>query len=146
MTLYPYLTLNTFSCLFVHKKYCHLPTTNVYRRYLYLVSFLLGPEALPAVLLSVVCLIPLIMMRSVRNLVAPPILIITDSKEFAFNFPTVRIQLLIIFCSGRCIVLYLFSYISFQLFYLFFLFLFIWLFFNLLAISYWCEYTFFYCF
>jgi len=27
-------------------------------------------------------------MRSVRNLVAPPIVIITDSKEFAFNFPT----------------------------------------------------------
>lgn len=27
-------------------------------------------------------------MRAVRNLVAPPIVIITDSKEFAFNFPT----------------------------------------------------------
>ncbi|KAL7044166.1 hypothetical protein ACKWTF_001810 [Chironomus riparius] len=49
---------------------------------------LLGPEAEPAVLLSVVCFIPLVMMRSVRNLVAPPVLIITDSKEFAFNFPT----------------------------------------------------------
>ncbi|KAL7044163.1 hypothetical protein ACKWTF_001810 [Chironomus riparius] len=47
-----------------------------------------GPEAEPAVLLSVVCFIPLVMMRSVRNLVAPPVLIITDSKEFAFNFPT----------------------------------------------------------
>ncbi|XP_070498973.1 uncharacterized protein [Chironomus tepperi] len=47
-----------------------------------------GPEAEPAVLLSLVCFIPLVMMRSVRNLVAPPVLIITDSKEFAFNFPT----------------------------------------------------------
>jgi hypothetical protein len=43
---------------------------------------------MPAVTVSVICFIPLVLMRAVRNLVAPPIVIITDSKEFAFNFPT----------------------------------------------------------
>jgi Fuseless len=48
----------------------------------------LGPNLEPAILVSIFCFIPLVVMRAVRNLVAPPILIITDSKEFAFNFPT----------------------------------------------------------
>ena len=50
--------------------------------------YFLGPELWPAINVSIVCFIPLVMMRAVRNLVAPPIVIITDSKEFAFNFPT----------------------------------------------------------
>lgn len=53
--------------------------------------FVAGHELYVAVVLSIICFIPLVMMRSVRNLVAPPILIITDSKEFSFNFPTVSI-------------------------------------------------------
>lgn len=53
-----------------------------------IIPTIIGPDVLPAITLSVICFIPLVMMRSVRNLVAPPILIITDSKEFAFNFPT----------------------------------------------------------
>lgn len=48
----------------------------------------LGDDLWPAVIVSVVCFIPLVVMRASRNLVAPPIVIITDSKEFAFNFPT----------------------------------------------------------
>ncbi|KAG5676832.1 hypothetical protein PVAND_006639 [Polypedilum vanderplanki] len=56
-----------------------------------------GPGVYPAIILSIVCFIPLVVMRSARNLVAPPILIITDSKEFAFNFPTrYRIDLIIL--------------------------------------------------
>lgn len=50
--------------------------------------FLIGPDLVPAVTVSIICFIPLVLMRAVRNLVAPPIVIITDSKEFAFNFPT----------------------------------------------------------
>lgn len=56
--------------------------------------FVAGPELYVAVVLSVICFIPLVMMKSVRNLVAPPILIITDSKEFSFNFPTVSFSTL----------------------------------------------------
>lgn len=47
-----------------------------------------GPDLWPAVTVSIICFVPLVLMRAVRNLVAPPIVIITDSKEFAFNFPT----------------------------------------------------------
>ncbi|CRK94389.1 CLUMA_CG007896, isoform B [Clunio marinus] len=60
----------------------------------------LGPELIPAIIVSVVCFIPLILMRAVRNLVAPPMVIITDSKEFAFNFPTryrIDIEIFIVF-------------------------------------------------
>lgn len=53
-----------------------------------LLPFLVGPDLWPAVVVSIICFIPLVLMRAVRNLVAPPIVIITDSKEFAFNFPT----------------------------------------------------------
>lgn len=43
-------------------------------------------------------------MRAVRNLVAPPIVIITDSKEFAFNFPTrYRIDVSKIIFTKMCI-------------------------------------------
>lgn len=52
------------------------------------VRFISGDDLQPALVVSGICLIPLILMRAVRNLVAPPIVIITDSKEFAFNFPT----------------------------------------------------------
>lgn len=42
----------------------------------------------PAIFVAVICLVLLIVMRSVRNLIAPPIVIVTDQKEFAFDFPT----------------------------------------------------------
>jgi hypothetical protein len=39
-------------------------------------------------LVSVICAIPLLAMKSIRNLLAPPVIIITDHLEFVFNFPT----------------------------------------------------------
>lgn len=38
--------------------------------------------------MSIMCLIPLIMVKGLRNLLAVPMVIITDIKEFTFSFPT----------------------------------------------------------
>ncbi|XP_055635083.1 uncharacterized protein LOC129774984 isoform X2 [Toxorhynchites rutilus septentrionalis] len=42
----------------------------------------------PALIVSVICLILLVLLKSVRNLLAPPFVILTDYKEFVFSFPT----------------------------------------------------------
>ncbi|XP_055600468.1 uncharacterized protein LOC129749513 isoform X2 [Uranotaenia lowii] len=42
----------------------------------------------PALVISGICLVPLLLMRAARNLLAPPFIIVTDHKEFVFNFPT----------------------------------------------------------
>ncbi|XP_021700633.1 uncharacterized protein LOC5570910 isoform X1 [Aedes aegypti] len=42
----------------------------------------------PALGVSAICLIPLVLMKSVRNLLAPPFIILTDHKESVFSFPT----------------------------------------------------------
>lgn len=47
----------------------------------------------PALITSAICLIGLIFFRSVRNLSAPPTIILTDSKKVTFHFPTLfRVQ------------------------------------------------------
>lgn len=48
----------------------------------------LGKTLWPAILTSVVLLIPLIGFRGMRNLLSVPMIIITDRKEFTFSFPT----------------------------------------------------------
>ncbi|XP_053692027.1 uncharacterized protein LOC128740508 [Sabethes cyaneus] len=45
-------------------------------------------ELWPALAVSGICFVPLMLMKSIRNLLAPPFLIMTDYKEFVFNFPT----------------------------------------------------------
>ncbi|XP_058819436.1 uncharacterized protein LOC131682175 isoform X1 [Topomyia yanbarensis] len=45
-------------------------------------------ELWPALAVSAICFVPLVLFKSVRNLLAPPFLILTDHKEFVFNFPT----------------------------------------------------------
>ncbi|XP_055548350.1 uncharacterized protein LOC129731960 isoform X1 [Wyeomyia smithii] len=42
----------------------------------------------PALSVSAICFVPLVLIKAVRNLLAPPFLIMTDYKEFVFNFPT----------------------------------------------------------
>uniref|UniRef100_A0A182PAV5 Fuseless n=1 Tax=Anopheles epiroticus TaxID=199890 RepID=A0A182PAV5_9DIPT len=43
---------------------------------------------LPALSISAICLVGLVMAKSVRNLLAPPFIILTDRKEAMFSFPT----------------------------------------------------------
>ncbi|XP_052899419.1 uncharacterized protein LOC128305841 [Anopheles moucheti] len=43
---------------------------------------------LPALSISALCLVGLVWAKSVRNLLAPPFIILTDRKEALFNFPT----------------------------------------------------------
>ncbi|XP_055712054.1 uncharacterized protein LOC129807072 isoform X1 [Phlebotomus papatasi] len=48
----------------------------------------LGPGVWPAVIVSFITLIPLLFLRSLRNSLAPPYIILLDSKDVAFTFPT----------------------------------------------------------
>ncbi|XP_040165325.1 uncharacterized protein LOC120901439 isoform X1 [Anopheles arabiensis] len=43
---------------------------------------------LPALSISAICLVGLVLSKSVRNLLAPPFIILTDRKEAMFSFPT----------------------------------------------------------
>ncbi|XP_053673712.1 uncharacterized protein LOC128723972 [Anopheles nili] len=43
---------------------------------------------LPALSVSAICLVGLVLSKSVRNLLAPPFIILTDRKEAMFSFPT----------------------------------------------------------
>uniref|UniRef100_A0A182JY49 Uncharacterized protein n=1 Tax=Anopheles christyi TaxID=43041 RepID=A0A182JY49_9DIPT len=43
---------------------------------------------LPALSISAICLVGLVLAKSVRNLLAPPFIILTDRKEAMFSFPT----------------------------------------------------------
>uniref|UniRef100_A0A1Q3FSF4 Putative conserved plasma membrane protein n=1 Tax=Culex tarsalis TaxID=7177 RepID=A0A1Q3FSF4_CULTA len=53
----------------------------------------LDHDVWPALTVSAICFVPLVLMKSVRNLLAPPFLILTDHKECVFSFPTrFRIQ------------------------------------------------------
>lgn len=63
--------------------------TNIFLKLIeFLFSLFVGPELAPALYVAGICLVLLVLMRSVRNLIAPPIVIVTDRKEFAFDFPT----------------------------------------------------------
>ncbi|XP_049549281.1 uncharacterized protein LOC125960119 [Anopheles darlingi] len=42
----------------------------------------------PALAISAICLAGLVALKSVRNLLAPPFIILTDRKEAMFSFPT----------------------------------------------------------
>uniref|UniRef100_A0A1B0CBC9 Uncharacterized protein n=1 Tax=Lutzomyia longipalpis TaxID=7200 RepID=A0A1B0CBC9_LUTLO len=48
----------------------------------------LGPGVWPAVIVSFITLIPLLILKSLRNSLAPPYIILMDSKDVAFIFPT----------------------------------------------------------
>uniref|UniRef100_A0A336MD46 CSON013295 protein n=1 Tax=Culicoides sonorensis TaxID=179676 RepID=A0A336MD46_CULSO len=47
-----------------------------------------GKTLTPAILTSIILLIPLMGFRGLRNLLSAPMIIITDRKEFTFSFPT----------------------------------------------------------
>uniref|UniRef100_A0A182IXR9 Uncharacterized protein n=1 Tax=Anopheles atroparvus TaxID=41427 RepID=A0A182IXR9_ANOAO len=52
----------------------------------------------PALTVSAICLVGLILLKSVRNLLAPPFIILTDRKEAMFSFPT-RFRMKVNICS-----------------------------------------------
>lgn len=52
------------------------------------IQYIVGEELWPAVIIVAVNLIPLIALRSVRNMLAVPFVILHDFKECAFVFPT----------------------------------------------------------
>uniref|UniRef100_A0A182NTS8 Uncharacterized protein n=1 Tax=Anopheles dirus TaxID=7168 RepID=A0A182NTS8_9DIPT len=53
---------------------------------------------LPALSVSAICLVGLVMAKSVRNLLAPPFIILTDRKEAMFSFPT-RFRMKVNICN-----------------------------------------------
>lgn len=50
--------------------------------------FFLDIGIIPATIMMFVCSIALICLKSVRNIIAPPVAVATDCKEVSFAFPT----------------------------------------------------------